>query len=192
MDQKPPSRARKLLDHGLTAALVVVIVLNIWWFFLREAPEQGLNGQPAPTFTLPTAQANGRQGPDLALEDLRGKVVLLDFWATWCGPCKKQMPILQRIHADLPPDKFALVSINIDKQPVGRRLLAIQAQLKKGGYTFPVVMDNGATQAAYGVTNIPTFFLIDAQGQIIQGHRGLIGEDELRRTLQPLLDTGSS
>lgn len=191
MSQTPTPRGKKLLDHALTAALVVVIALNIWWFFLRQAPEQGLNGKPAPTFTLPTAQANGRQGPPLSLEALRGKVVLLDFWATWCGPCKKQMPILQKIHAELPPEQFALVSVNIDKSPTARRLGAIQAQLKAGGYTFPVVMDDGATQAAYGVTNIPTFFLINPEGEIIQGHRGLIGEQELRQTLQPLLTTGA-
>jgi thiol-disulfide isomerase/thioredoxin len=178
---------RRWVDHAITALIVALIAANIWWFFLRKNPETALEGELAPTFRLPTASDQGHQGPPIGLEGLRGKVVLLDFWATWCGPCKQQMPALQQLHEALPPDRFALLSINIDQLPPEPRRKAIAATVSARGVTYPVLLDDGRTQAAYGVERIPTAFLIDPQGRVARVHRGLLSAQELNDEVQRLL-----
>jgi thiol-disulfide isomerase/thioredoxin len=178
---------RRWLDHTITALIVALIAANIWWFFLRQNPETALEGALAPAFRLPTASDQGEPGPPIGLEGLRGKVVLLDFWATWCGPCKQQMPALQQLHEALPPDRFALLSINIDQLPPEPRRKAIAATVRARGVTYPVLLDDGRAQAAYGVERIPTAFLIDPRGRVARVHRGLLSAQELNDEVQRLL-----
>ena len=104
---------------------------------LEEAP--GALSGPAPAFELPVLKTtDDGQRESIALSDLRGKVVLIDFWATYCGPCKRQMPVLQRLHRTMDPSRFSLVSINLDK--AGNKESLIANYIEKGGYTFPVVL----------------------------------------------------
>jgi thiol-disulfide isomerase/thioredoxin len=169
--------------------LVVILGLNVWWFTTGQGQVEetgGLSG-PAPAFELPLLSLSGvaKAQETLALEDLSGKVVLLDFWATYCGPCKRQMPVLQRLHRSMDPEKFSLVSVNIDK--AGNKEALISKYLKERGYTFPVVLDNGETRRAYKVRSIPTMILVSPEGKVGFVHSGLLSEKRLREKIATLM-----
>ena len=125
---------------------------------VRQAPPA--MGLPAPDFQLIDLQGN-RQ----ALPDYHGKVVLLNFWATWCGPCRVEMPSMERVYQDLKDEGFAILAISSDPQGsiVTRPFVASQ------GLTFPILHDSDyRVSGSYGVRTLPMSFLIDRNGTLIQ------------------------
>jgi peroxiredoxin/outer membrane lipoprotein-sorting protein len=125
----------------------------------QQEPPSPFEGKPAKDFTLTTLT-----GKRVSLADLRGKIVLLDFWATWCGPCKMEMPHIQKLHEDLEQKGVAILAISSEQEPLVRRFM------EKAGYTIPTTVDAGATVTrAYGVSAYPTVFVIDKEG-IIRAH----------------------
>jgi peroxiredoxin len=119
----------------------------------REAAEVGAS---APEFTLPT-----REGTELSLSQLRGKPVLLNFWATWCQPCREEMPYIQAVYEEVGEDLFIL-AVNIQETKP-----SVEEFLQQGGFTFPVALDHqGDVARNYGIRFIPTTFLIDREGII--------------------------
>lgn len=140
-----------------------------------SAPE----GQ-APGFTLPIV---GQQPKQLALADQRGKVVLLDFWATWCPPCRQQMPIIQKLHDDPElGDTLQIVSVNTD-QAGPNRPQKVQGFLKKNGYTFTTVLDDGSASSAYSISYLPTLVVIGPDGAIAHMENGVHSEADLREMI---------
>ncbi len=102
-------------------------------------------------------------GDTLRLRDLRGKVVLLNFWATWCVPCRAEMPDIERLSREFAGRGLVVVAVNLQE---GRR--AVRRFVDELHLTFPVVLDgDGKMAAAYGVRPIPTTFLIDQNGFIL-------------------------
>jgi thiol-disulfide isomerase/thioredoxin len=195
MEAHAPTPKHPLLERLLTVVLVVVIGLNLWYFFVREhtSPSDGPKiqaGDAAPNFALPKLSAEGKAGARMSLEQHKGKVVLLDFWGTYCGPCKQQMPALQRIYDDLPRDQFEILSINIDGSPPPERLREVHAFIQRGGYTFPVVLDDGTASYEYQVARIPTLVLIGPDGKVSYRHTGLSAEQDLKARVQKLLPPG--
>jgi len=119
---------------------------------------------PAPAFRLPVFG-----GKTLGLEDLRGRYVLLNFWATWCPPCVKEMPSMQRLQDALPSDRFQVVAISSDTR--GAR--AVAPFVKRLGIHFPVLLDrDGAIAGRYGARELPTTFLIGPRGEVVAAARG--------------------
>ncbi len=105
---------------------------------------------------------NGKQ---LSLAAYRGDVVILDFWATWCGPCKMVMPYLQKIHDDYAEEGIRVVALSVDRQGPS----VVRSFIDKFGYTFPVAMAGAALQGAYGgVRSIPTTFIIGPDGTVAE------------------------
>jgi peroxiredoxin len=128
-------------------------------------------GQKAPDFNLPTLK-----GPKLALSSLRGKVVILDFWAQWCEPCKKELPELEKLQQRF-AGKVAVVSVNIDKQRANAEALAGQLKL-----SFPVALDpQGAVAATYDLPKMPTSFVLDQKGVVRYVHEGFDGAGDVKR-----------
>jgi peroxiredoxin len=113
----------------------------------------------APEFQAPT--------PDnavLRLADYRGKVVLLNFWATWCPPCIQEMPSMQRLYARLAPQGLVVLGVSLDEDGA-KRVIPFLARLK---LTFPVALDPEQEIAGrYGASNLPMTFLIDPEGKVI-------------------------
>jgi len=108
------------------------------------------------------------------LDELKGKVVLLDFWATWCGPCVAKLPDVQKL-----ADKFAdqgLVVIGIHSESGGTEC---GDYVKKNNITFPVVIDDGATAERYGINGIPAYYLIDKSGKVVEGFSGKVPDEQL-------------
>lgn len=116
---------------------------------------------PAPDVTV-TSLANGST---LKLSDLKGKVVLLNFWATWCPPCREEMPSMMKLNSFMAGKPFQMVAIAIDEG--GKQ--DVEAFYKESGFSLPTYLDtSGASVESYGVTGVPESFIIDKQGVIVK------------------------
>ena len=118
---------------------------------------------PAPDFTL-----KSKQGENLRLEDYRGQVVMLNFWASWCGPCRQEMPIMDEIHAKYKDLGFTVLAVNVDEQSAeaDRFLDAVPVN-------FPVLYDSQSkVSELYGVDSMPYPVMIDRDGTRRFMHRG--------------------
>jgi peroxiredoxin len=114
------------------------------------------HGEQSPGFSGRTAA-----GGSLSLADLRGRVVLLTFWATWCAPCREEMSLLEQLYRGLKSEGVTVVGVNVREE--GSAVLAYGNAL---GLTFPLLLDRrGDVQAAYGVIGLPTAFLIARDGR---------------------------
>ena len=125
-------------------------------------------GSPAPALALPTAS-----GETVSLEQLRGKVVYVDFWASWCGPCRKSFPWMAEMQKKYGPSGFTVVAVNVDKKrPDAEKFLqATPAQ-------FTVVYDPvGTTPTAWNVKAMPTSYVIDAKGNVALVESGFRDEN---------------
>jgi thiol-disulfide isomerase/thioredoxin len=132
---------------------------------------------PASDFSLPD-----RTGRTISLRELRGRPVLIDFWATWCGPCRTTMPGIERLHRKYGA-RLHVVGINLEG-----RAPEVLDYLDQGGYSFLVLFDSGNFQATtasrYGVTSIPRTFLLDREGRILfSGHPQGLDEEEIQAAL---------
>ena len=122
------------------------------------------NAVPAPDFTLMDQYSNQH-----TLSDYQGKTVFLNFWATWCGPCRSEMPEIQQLYEDYGSNEGDLIVLGVAAPGVGREGSEddICAFLEENGYTFPVVMDYfGAFSNQYGIRAYPTTFMIDTDGNV--------------------------
>lgn len=110
----------------------------------------------APDFTLRDTAGNR-----VTLSQLKGKVVLLDFWATWCGPCRQSMPSVQKLHEEYASKGLQVLGVNVDEDPS-----SVAAFAGKMGITYPVLLAGGTgVDSEYGVTGIPAFLLLDKEGR---------------------------
>jgi peroxiredoxin len=155
------------------AALLIVCALCL----PAGAIEQG---EKAPNFTAPTLT-----GGTVSLAAYRGKVVYLDFWASWCGPCAQALPALEELRKEFPPGDFQVVAVNVD-----REAKSAKAFLRKRPVGYPSALDpNGAIPEQFGVEVMPTSFLIDRDGTVRHVQRGFRTEDvvPLRKQIQQLV-----
>ena len=119
--------------------------------------------QAAPDFTLPSAA-----GPNLRLQEQRGRVVMLNFWATWCGPCKREMPQLNRLYTKYRASGFVLMGVNVDDDPLNA--IGVSTKL---GVQFPVVFDSAKkVSKLYDLGTMPSTVLIDRYGHVRYIHKG--------------------
>lgn len=138
----------------------------------------------ASDFSLPVVTPDGRSGPDrLRLADQRGKVVLLDFWATWCGPCARTTPMLVRLARRFRERGLVVWGVNVDQYGPE----AVPMFMRRFRVDYPVVYDSGAVSEQYNVRALPTVVLIDRQGRIRKVHTGAAGEDDLADEIEALL-----
>jgi len=130
----------------------------------QEAPA-GLvaAGAPAPDFTL-----KDLAGTSVTLSKYRGKVVFLNFWASWCPPCRAEMPSMERLYEVYANDDFVMLAVNVEQDAA-----AVRAFVQKHAHTFPVLLDPEATaQRLYGVDRFPETFLIDREGRVVERYIG--------------------
>ena len=126
-------------------------------------------GGPAPAFTL--SALSGDQG---ALSQYKGQVVMVNFWATWCGPCQQEMPLLDQMYKKYKPAGFTLIGVNVDKEAP-----PVKALLARKPVSFPVLLDpDNEVSKAYHVDEMPSSVIIDRKGQIRYIHRGYKPGDE--------------
>ena len=145
-------------------------------FAVRAAVPTGI----APDFTL-----RGMDGKNLRLHEQRGQVVLVNFWATWCGPCRQEMPHLNRLYEKYRASGFVLLGVNVDDD--ARKAVDLAAKL---GVKFPVLFDTDKqVTRAYDMSAMPSTVVIDRDGRVRYVHRGYRDgyEDIYDRQIRELL-----
>jgi peroxiredoxin len=144
--------------------LVLVAAAAFALLASQDTPDPVGRGTPAPDFALESLTG----GPPVKLVDLRGKVVLVNFWATWCEPCEAEMPAMERLHRELSDEGFELLAISVDDTDAPVR--AFQARLALG---FPILLDPRKQVAdAYQTFRFPESLLLDRRGVIVERYIG--------------------
>ena len=134
-------------------------ILAFLTLFSVSATAQVKEGENAPNFTL-----KNLDGKEISLNQFRGKHVLINFWATWCGPCKIEMPSLEALYERFKDRNFVLLAISNDM--FGANI--VKPFVKAHNINFPVLLDQRLKVSnAFGVVSLPTTFMIDPQGKII-------------------------
>ena len=174
--------ARLLLITAALALLPAAVApaQGIIQDLMQEPPPPLPAGTRAPAFTTRTVS-----GKPLSLKSLRGKVVLLDYWATWCAPCQEATPTLEALSRRFGPKGLAVVGMSVDDS---RSVGAVKPFMKHFGMTYTVTVSpqvNGRAEAAYHVNGIPSQFLIDKKG-IVRWSQSGFSENE-GRELTPLI-----
>jgi len=145
------------------------------------APEgdHAMVGKPAPDFTLPDLN-----GTEVSLASLKGKTVILDFWATWCGPCRQGLPVLMEVADARKDDGVVLWAVDLDESQK-----KVAAFIEKKKWKLPVLLDaKGKAAAKYGVGGIPHTVVIDPQGIVRTVDIGFMGKDATKKSLNATID----
>lgn len=159
------SIARRVGQGVVALALVGTLIQAEWVRRNLEVLRPMTDGDEAPAFALPAIGPRGALGAPVSLASTRGKVTIVDFWATWCGPCLRAMPGLDALARRYPND-LAVIAVNIDDPAEARALF------DQRGYQMMLVADDGHTSERYGVTTIPHSVILDRAGVVQLVHRG--------------------
>src|SRR5215467_6433779 len=166
---------RGLGRYGRQVALGIALVLSA-----VTTPAAVTPAASAPDFAL-----RSLEGPNLRLQEQRGRVVMVNFWATWCGPCRVEMPHLARLYDKYKASGFQLFGVNIDEDP--RQAAAVATKL---GLRFPVLLDTEKkVSKLYDLSTMPSTVLIDRDGRVRYIHRGYRDgyEDTYEKQIRELL-----
>ena len=132
----------------------------------------------APDFTLPDLEGN-----EISLRDFKGKVIFLHFWATWCPPCRNEMPSVEVLYQKLKDKDFELLAVSLDRQGSS----AVEPFIRDYGLTFPILLDlEGKVARTYKVRGIPSTFIVDKEGLIAErvvGARDWTASDSIKKFL---------
>jgi cytochrome c biogenesis protein CcmG, thiol:disulfide interchange protein DsbE len=163
---------------------VIVVLLTIW-AAPRLLPHLGaLVGVRSGGSVVPAWTANSLDGQRIGSDSLRGRVVLVNVWATWCLPCRAEMPLLQRMHERHRDAGFSLIGLSVDRGPVSE----VEAFLRDRGITYPVaIIGDDVVNAFGGVRGYPTSFLVDRRGTIRHAVIGPLAPASLELAVRRLL-----
>ena len=155
------------MKNALRTVALVAVVVAVAFGYVHLAENKGYALKPgaeAPGFRLPSLA-----GGDRDLASWRGKVVVLNFWATWCPPCVAEMPSLERLHRALGPEGLAVVTVSTDEDEE-----VLREFVTGFGLTLPVLLDPGGRVAAgaYRTTGYPETFVLDRRGVLLRHHVG--------------------
>jgi cytochrome c biogenesis protein CcmG/thiol:disulfide interchange protein DsbE len=180
------ARRAKLVAQGVAIGLVALLfVLLIWALVTEEGGDLAASANSgerpsAPEFALERLDGEG----ELALSSLQGKAVVLNFWASWCLPCKDEAPYLEQVWRQ--NRERGLVVVGLDAKDFRRdaRRFAERFEL-----SFPLVFDGpGDTLAGWGVTGFPETFVLDREGRVVQAFLGDVSSDDEKRELSLAID----
>ena len=170
------SGSARLNVRCLSVLLLVALVMPL--AIAAAAPKAPPARRSAAPFDVTTL--NGQR---VTLEGLRGKVVILDFWATWCPPCRMEIPHFKALYAKYHP-KLEILAISLDEE--GERVVA--PFVRKQGITYPVAIGQDRLVSAYGgIRGIPTTFVIDRQGRIVKKYIGYKALEVFEKDIETLL-----
>jgi len=164
-DESPPARP-PWWRRVLTGWVLPLLGFAVLFVVIGQLRGPALDG-PAPAFAL-----QDLEGQTVSLADLRGKPVVLNFWATWCGPCKVEIPSFQRFAANN-PDVHVVGIVADGPAPKVARFA------QDAGMTYPIVMGTRAVQRDYGVSSYPTTVILDANGEVVSTHTGMMFRPQL-------------
>ncbi|MFQ6066609.1 MAG: TlpA family protein disulfide reductase [bacterium] len=162
-------RARKMIIVGTVLLVSVFIALS--WMKKTGAEERSSESlytslgvqRITPLVEAPDFTLENLEGSAVSLKDFEGKVVFLNFWATWCGPCREEMPSMEKLWQRFKEKAFVILAVDLREKKE-----EISSFMKDYGLTFPVLLDSrGEVGSIYAVRAIPTTYLIDSQGRIV-------------------------
>ena len=178
------SRRPNPSSDAVTWIIVALLLVGAIVMGFQEVSFSSLlkDGSVAPDFTVKTLA-----GPEITLSKLRGKVVLVDFWATWCGPCQKEMPYLLELVKDYEARGVTLVAVSNDDLDEQTQVVAAYAQKLPALQPFAAY---GTPELGhpYQVHALPTLYVLDASGRIVTSQQGQASEAQLRRWIERALE----
>jgi cytochrome c biogenesis protein CcmG/thiol:disulfide interchange protein DsbE len=184
---RKPGRRRKVMLFCVVSLVNVGILVLLLTQLLTPASKavtDPLVGHPAPNFSLAMLRPQGSQRV-LSLADFQGKPVVLNFWASWCAPCKEEMPLLQRAWQQEQAQGKDVVFLGIDFQEAGSDA---ESFLQLHTITYPVVLDtDGAVAMKYGITGLPQTIFINRHGTVVSKVPGELTSKTLSSNLQAIL-----
>jgi peroxiredoxin len=155
---------------------VMVLILAL---LLMPSLALSQKGTKAPNFSLKTAD-----GKTVELQKLKGKVVVVNFWATWCGPCKAEIPGFLEVYKEYKPKGLEIVGISLDQD--GWK--PVKPFIERYKITYPIVVGDGELADAYGgIQAIPTTFLVDKKGNLVNRHVGYMNKETFEDLIKSLL-----
>ncbi len=170
-------KTRNIIVRGSVTLGLAVLVFLGWLHRDRFAPIE--TGTAAPAFV-----AHALDGREVKLQDFKGKVLVLNVWATWCEPCRYEMPALERLHQQLASKGVVVLGVSIDvalgqSDGFGNMGGDVSAFVKEYNLTFPIAVDPSQTiKQQYGITGLPTTFIIGKDGRVIEKRLGPAHWDE--------------
>jgi thiol-disulfide isomerase/thioredoxin len=182
-----------LINSGRWWAItVIVFTLSVSWIFLsRVPPASAAGGAPPPSpregFTAPDFTLDLLGGGQVTLSDLRGKVVIINLWASWCPPCREEMPAIEKVYQEYKDQGLEVLAVNVTYQDSEA---AAAAFIQNLGLTFLVPLDRtGAVSNRYQLRGLPSTYFVDRQGvirSVVVG--GPMSETLIRSKIQDLLE----
>ena len=160
--------------------IIAILMVGIYLFPAIKNRVAFAGGKPSLNETAPEFSLKDLNGKNVRLSDFKGKVVLVNFWASWCPPCKMEIPGFQKTYAAYKNKGFAIIGIATDD--------VSQSFIKDMGMTYPVVMADDKVISGYGnISGIPTSFLVGKDGRIIKKVMGIYFEGSLKSDLENAL-----
>ena len=187
------------MKRNAPAIVIVTLVVAVMIFAgVRSARGPKVNPMLTNAKALTLGDVKGKDAPDFALQDLqgkqvklsdfRGKAVLLNFWATWCGPCKVEMPWFVELQKQYGPQGLEIVGVALDDS--GKD--TIQKFAKDMGVNYTILQGQDAVGDAYGAIGLPTSYFIDRSGKIIDSASGLVNRSEIEDNIKKSLAEGKA
>lgn len=181
------SQSRNWLTPLLFLGLGIVLIVGAAYFLFQTIPsETDLSAIPVKVnYSAPALSLTDIDGQPVSLADLRGQVVLVNLWATWCPPCKKEMPELESFYKKHKNDGFTIVAVN-DGDPIAD----VVQFVKDYRLTFPVWLDPTyiATEQAFKTLNLPSSYIINREGDVILSWLGGINRKNLEKYVSPVIE----
>jgi len=184
-------------DKVLAGLAVALLLIGVAYLSVPSLVHRGLNSLQSAPHELPPVAAGNRaagfslkdlDGNTVSLSALQGKVIFLNVWATWCGPCRDEMPAMETLYNEFKSNQdFVMLAVSQDRE--GKQ--AVKPYIEKNGYHFRVLLDPDNTiSEAYNVSGVPETFIIDRHGRIVAHRMGGFdwSSSDVRGALEQLLD----
>ncbi len=164
------------------AFIAAIVVLGAMGWY-RATSQAGDIAPASERKTMPDLALDQLGGGQWTMANHRGQVVLVNYWATWCGPCREEIPGLSNLARELRPEGLAVVGVSIDKGPRAK----VQAFVDAMQVPYPVAFPSPLSQMEWGMTGIPTTILIDRHGRVAKSYVGAVREADFRADVKTLL-----